>query len=536
LPPASSAAAPAVDASRVRALGIAAVLLLLALRLPSLVQPPGGDQGLFAYEAQRLAAGDVLYRDMWDQKPPMIAFVYRGLLAIHDGGSIVPAADLACAAIVSALFVVIGRRRFTEGIGLGAAVAFLLLGDPYIQRLSGVYVRAQCEPFINVAITAALAILAARRPARVSLIAAGVAFGCAVWLKYNAVAYALPLALAVWLWALEEDERAPTALAARAGWIALGASIVTVPILSYFAIHGELGDLYLATIQYNLGYSAETYRGPLSVVRYLVAFPFERARADPLWFTGGVGVLLLVIRRRESRSVLVLGGWLLAAAVSIAINGSRDLPNYFVQAFPALALATSAGLASLAGASAWLRVATAGALLLGLWRVGPDEPVLGLRWAGAPGMLENMRFDLAYARGAVDRDTYLGRFGAKKFNAYEIDALARFIEQSTTPDERVLVFGFSGGSVGWASHRASPSRFFWSMPVKREFAAGSPGYGSAAFLEELRRRPPAIVALQHEEWQSADYFLNHPQLRAWLEAGYRLDHQTPMFSVWRRVG
>lgn len=511
------------------------MLLLLALRLPSLVQAPGGDQGLFAYEGQRLAAGDVLYRDMWDQKPPMIAFVYRGLLAVHDGGSIVPAADLACAAVVSLLLIVIGRRRFSEGVGFGAAVAFLLLGEPYLQRLSGIYVRAQCEPFINVAIAGALAWLSVRRATRGTLVAAGIAFGVAVWLKYNAAAYALPVVMAVWFWTLDGKDRTANALIGALGWVAVGVAVVTAPMLGYFAAHGELGDLYLATIQYNLGYSAETYRGPLSLVRYLAVFPFERARLDPLWFAGGVGVLLILLRERANRSALVLLAWLLAAAISIAINGSRDLPNYFIQAFPALAFAASAGLASLAGAATWMRAATAIVLLIGLWRVGPEDPVFGLRWAGAPGLIENVTFDLAYARGTVDRDTYLRRFAARKFNAYEIDTLARFVEQTTTPDQPVLVFGFSGGSVGWASHRASPSRFFWSMPVMREFAAGRPGYGSAAFLEALRQRPPAIVALQREEdWKSADYFLANPSLRAWLEAGYRLDHETPMFFVWRR--
>jgi hypothetical protein len=39
--------------------------------------------------------------------------------------------------------------------------------------------------------------------------------------------------------------------------------------------------------------------------------------------------------------------------------------------------------------------------------------------------------------------------------------------------------------------------------------------------------------LQKEEWRSQDYFLGNPTLRTWLESGYRLDRETPMFSVWR---
>ena len=55
---------------------------LLALRIPSLVEPAGGDQGLYGYEGWRILHGDVLYRDVWDQKPPGVAFLYAGLQTV----------------------------------------------------------------------------------------------------------------------------------------------------------------------------------------------------------------------------------------------------------------------------------------------------------------------------------------------------------------------------------------------------------------------------------------------------------------------
>ena len=107
------------------------------------------------------------------------------------------------------------------------------------------------------------------------------------------------------------------------------------------ALHGALGDLYRATIGYNLQYSAETYGGPAHAIRYLAGLPLERARVDGLWFAGGLGALCLVaaVRRPAAQVTLV---WLAASVLSIAINGSRGLPQYFVQAAPALALAAAA--------------------------------------------------------------------------------------------------------------------------------------------------------------------------------------------------
>ena len=59
-------------------------------------------------------------------------------------------------------------------------------------------------------------------------------------------------------------------------------------------------------------------------------------------------------------------------------------------------------------------------------------------------------------------------------------------------------------------------------------------FASAGMLQDLQRRPPVVLALQNEEWQSRDFFMKNDHLRSWLESGYSVVHETPMFSVWRR--
>jgi hypothetical protein len=295
-----------------------------------------------------------------------------------------------------------------------------------------------------------------------------------------------------------------------------------------------LTDWRLATIDYNLRYSNETYEGRFTVLRYLMTFPLERARIDGIWFLGAIGAMLVVPQARSNRNVLTVLAWLAAAAVSIAVNGSRSLPNYFVQANPALALAASAGLFAVLSYPMFVRYGLVALVLAGTWRVGADRPVWGLRLWTLPGLVENVRYDLSYVRGNVDRDTYLRRFRGQKHDALENEQLVRDIVATTSPADRIFVFGFSGGSVSWKSGRQSASRFFWSRPVLIEFAADVPGYGSAGLLADLRRNPPAVVALQNEEWRSREFFMGNAGLRTWLEAGYRIERETPMFSLWRR--
>jgi hypothetical protein len=509
------------------------LLCLLAIRLPSLVEPAGGDQALYAYEGQRLLAGDVPYRDTWDQKPPAIAYVYAALLSVWPHESVVAGADIAAAAGVAWLLVLVGRRRFSENAGFAAAGVFLLFGNPSLQRLSGLYVRSQCETFLALAVTAALLLLAAPVRRRWHLLLAGVSLAVACWLKYNAAAYGLPVALAAWAWR-PDREGSHREVFTDLLWIGAGFVLVVAAGLGHFAAHGALHDLRLATIDYNLRYSGETYAGAGAAIAYLIQFPLKRAGLEMLWFLGGLGAILLAWLARANRSTLVVLGWLAAAVLSIAINGGRDLPQYFVQAGPALALAAAAGIGSLAPSPRWVRYSVVAIIALGLWRVG-DEPGATVRLGGLPQAVSSIRWDVAYARGRIDRTTYLGAFvGVQKYDALEIEDLSRYIRDTTSPSDPIYVFGFSGGSVCWKSGRVSASRFFWSFPVISEFAAGEPGYGSAGLLADLGRRPPAVVALQKEQWHSRDFFMNTAPLRGWLEAGYVLDHETPAFAVWRR--
>jgi hypothetical protein len=514
-------------------LWLALLASLLALRVPSVVQPAGGDQGLYVYEGQRVLAGDVPYRDVWDQKPPAIAFLYAAAWRIWPHESVVPLADLLAAAVVAGLLILIGTRRGAGTYaGHGAAAVYLLLSDPSMQTMGGVYVRGQCEPFIALAVTAAIAMVSplTRRPWH--FVVAGLFLAAAFWLKYNALAYALPIALAVWAWA-PADRRTPAALARSLGWIAAGFVLVGAAFLAYFASHGALHDLWLATIAYNLGYSEETYTGATSVLTYPLRLVYWHAKVDMLWYLGSIGALLAAWYSRASRSTWVWIGWLAAAVVSIAINGQRGAPNYFVQAAPALACTCAAGFAALRGRAIWVRVAAAALVVAGLWRVGAD-PTLAIRWGGMPALIETVMRDVSYARGRLDRETYLGYVKGKKLDALAIDNLARHVRDTTSTSDAIFVFGFSGGSVGFKSGRESASRFFWSRPILIEFAAGEPGYGSAGLLADLQRSKPVLVALQREQWESERFFLQQPGLRAWLEEAYVLEEDAPMFSVWRR--
>jgi hypothetical protein len=409
-------------------------------------------------------------------------------------------------------------------------------------------VRSQCETFIALAVTTTLALLAASQRTRRHLIGAGLCLGAAFWLKYNAVVYVLPMLVLI---GMDDDERVRPArpLITDLIWIAGGFTGVAVLVLGWFAAHGALLDLKIATIDYNLRYARETYQGAASTLIYPFTMVAQRVHVDALWFLGGIGAALLTLRLR-ARVVLMTLAWLAAAILCNVANGARGLPQYFVQANPALALAGAAGLATLAGRRRLLQAAAFVVIAAGLvWKVGAEQGPL--RLSGLPEVIDNTWFDFNHLRGRTDRATYLERFGGQraqdKFAALAVEQLAWQVAATTEPSETIYVFGYAPG-VYVKSGRVSASRFLWSRPVIMEFAREHEGYGSAGLLHDLEQRAPAVVALQRQDWgpvamidpgrhgepNSIDFFHGTPPLEAWLRAHYTREADAPNFELWRR--
>jgi hypothetical protein len=517
--------------------------VLVMVRLPSLVQPAGADQDLYAYVGEEISRGGLPYVDAWDQKPPAIHYTYALLYRLWPDPSVVAAADLLAAVAVA--FLLIGlERRMTGGAGFTAALLFLALGNPVFSRLGGMWLRAQCETFIAILIAGAmLALHAATHAVSTSRgrgwalrLAAGLLVGLATAFKYNAAVYGLAALAAAAAWRHSRRHGQPGwigELARDAAGLAAGAVMPLAVIAICFTRAGAWDDFWQATIAYNLRYSGETYSGLADLLRYAATFPVQQARVDGLWLVGGAGCLLLLPRLRRDPAAAAALAWVAAACAVIVINGGRGLPQYFVQANPALAIAAALGArhAYRASRSHWVVAVGAAVVLLALSRVVPLQKAV-----------DATVFDAQRAAGAIPLEAYLARFGGQRPTDKHVPAavrrLGQYLASHSAPADTVFVCGFAQGALV-QSHRRSASRFFWSRPLVVGFNEGRPRYGAAGLLDELRRARPAVVALQVNDWQmegldSAGYFMSRPGLAGWLRSGYVREPDLDNFQIWSR--
>jgi len=460
-----------------------AFAVAMLVRAPIAAIPLERDEGEYAYIAQRWLAGDVPYRDAFDQKPPGVFVAYAAILrafgsspaAIHWGAQAYALGTLA-------LVFAIGRRLFGARAGFAAALfaAFLSAGPGVLGN------AANTETFMLLPLAGALlaTLLSVERQSLRWAVVAGAASGCAVLFKQ----IALPnLVFCVAFLAWRSRRRA----AATAAFLA-GAAASVAPAPLYFAAAGAWRDFADCVIGHNMSYAA---RLPLAV--YPSTFGLAYRGMVATWWPIvvlaliGFGAAAVSARRRDAHparggragpaardSAFVIAAWGLASFAGVA-TGGYFRPHYFLQIVPAVALLAGAG-----AEAAGLAIA---------------ERVLGHRARRAPSFVPLFITGAALVVGAFAARWYFlpGDSDAKCRRIYgtnpfaESFAAGRLIAQRSSPNDRVFVYG-SEPQILFHANRRSATRYIFVYPLTTSFP-DTRDRQRAALAEIVESRPRHVV-------------------------------------------
>jgi hypothetical protein len=261
--------------------------------------------------AARILHGDVLYRDIWFDKPPLYAWIY--LLWGGATGWLLRLAGALFVALCALLAGIAARRLFAAG----AAGAALLLGC-FLVFDHGV----STVPLAPDLLTVPLALAAVWAAASGRSLWAGVFAGAAL----HANSKALYLLVVVAMWQPHAWRRI---LAGYAAAVSAG--------LAVLAAQGALHDYFRQVWYWGLLYSRDS---PL-------AHPFAEGIRRTLGWAGFHAALIAGAAvywwRNRDRTAARLAVWALLAVGSIAV-GWRFFPRYYLALLPVLVLAASRGL------------------------------------------------------------------------------------------------------------------------------------------------------------------------------------------------
>ncbi len=519
---------------RTDALTAAAVGAAFACRLPSIAEPIGIDQGIFLTTGWGMTRGLVLYRDLWDQKPPAIHLTYAAALRLAGPhASLVFWLDFVSAVATCALIYAILRRTSTPlAARLGAIVYATLMLPAARYGYGGFLERAVPECFIALLAAAAwwLVTRSDTTPGTRRLAGAAALIGVAALYKPTAVAY-FPAILA-WL-----------GTRSRLRWqsVALATGALLAPAVlaaAWLAAAGSLTDAWIAVVEYNRAYVA-LGSGPLVLIDRLAHEGWRLTKTDPLWTLGGLGAAVAVVdllRRRPAPAAWLGICWVAAGVLAAAANGIRMYSTYFIPAGAPLAL--------LAG---WLfsriaedhrprrRLATAAAVLALAAAVAIRSHYPARAWT-------TIMADIGGRRASGEaRLHYLERFGGyqtgRGYSARANAELASYLAEHSEPSGRVYIFGMAP-AVYFLAQRLPANRFIWTYPGVINIVRRAE-FTPEALAASLARSSPSYIVLERNNrdsltgWRSEVEFAS-PAMRQVLE-DYVHEVEIEDFMLYRRT-
>lgn len=311
-------------------------LLPVLIYLPAMGAPFERDEGAYATIAQGVLQGKMPYRDLFDNKPPLVYAWYS--LSFWIFGETVVAPRLIAALFLSLTTLSIfsqARMLFSREVAYLAAALFAIsTGLPFVA------LHANTEAYMLLPmVTSLLAFTVGMRRASMRwFLLAGVLGGIAIMTKQVAVWNLIALAGVATFWRWRTG--GPSwSTAAPAGCLVVGASAAILVIALPFAATGSLDDLFYANVSYNWVYINVLDNGKRFANLFHGTIYFS-AVAAPL-IAGATLAGLTLMRRRRRRWVDYLLVFWAAASLAGVSSGGRFFPHYFFHLMPALAILTA---------------------------------------------------------------------------------------------------------------------------------------------------------------------------------------------------
>lgn len=417
-------------------------------RIPSWYRPFEMDEGLYAYAGWRILKGLVMYKDLFDHKPPGIYYLNALIfyLTSPDAINMYVAASI-CVAFTAVGIYLIAKRIWNQNVGLLAGILFgILASSPYVQG-NGV----NTEVFMNVPLVWSFYLLIGvmDRPTskpvsynRLSAIffVAGLLVGTATVFKQVAFAF-VPVALLALFYSYRMSRLGFRYAGKPVLLLLAGIALPWVAAFLYFLAKDAVSDFVFWQFKYPLYYLR--YNQARGTTQAIVQRIFRVLLGTLFfWAWSCIGVVAAVISR--DRRQWLLWGYLLVSIIGVCA-GSLFFMHYFLQAVPPLAILSAGGLFFV-----WSKVRSLKSRVVAL------VAACFLVFTSVFFVVSHYKFYFVYSGDDISYHEY-----KKDFGDVHLFATARKIgyalKSSTDPTDRIYVFAVHP-EINFYALRTTPTR------------------------------------------------------------------------------
>lgn len=494
---------------------LAVLGLIVLIRLPSFFEPYwDGDEGVYYILGQMIQRGAVLYRDIWDNKTPLLYLLYAlspTLLWVK------------LSATICVLGTSFGAYELTKRIipdkktVWSLLAAFLTGGILSLPALAGNTANAELYftlPIVWGALVVYdkfLSVPFRRSGTNYYLIALGLLAALAFNLKVPAIFDFLGLFVAITIWRFIRlgnfsVKKLPGYLLNEIKFYLPIAIAFFVPFLIfvyYFYSHHALTDFFVAAFAQNSTY-VSVYSGALGKL------------GSPLILHAivlllAVGILAVALARKlVTKEFFFLAIWL-GFSIYAALLSGRPYPHYFLQNIAPLMLIFIYCLANFR--KYWWGLLVLFVTVWSVFRLFGSPDITSANW----GYYGNF-FDYISERKAFDQ--YVSYFGQDNLDAYQ---MAEFLKERTRPNDPVFVWG-ENDYIYVLSHRPPVTKFIRAHHLT---TVDSKNYD--LIMQRLWKYQPKYIFI------ARPVQFTFPALEEFVHKNYRLATSFGSFYVYQNV-
>jgi len=521
---------------------IAALITVFFLALPNLRYPIFRDQATFCLIAQGLLHGKKLYRDLWDNKPPGIFYLYIPIVKIFGRAMwSIGVVDILWLLAISCCIFSFAKQY------LGLAAAFIATVTYAAWHCQADYVNAaQADGFLVLFIFVAWFLL--RNPGKSRYLrqaCAGVALGAAFWMKYNALAF-LPLLLFLPYLDFTGLDAKPPRLKLRIGWrswlanaavLMAAFSVVVLSVLACFWLTGVWP--YLKQVQFEvlpryatmvLERKPHYWLWALHATKILLGYWTETATVVALIVAGKRGQLYKVAPVMAA----ALSGYLCAASqLGFRTYTVETATPFLAMVWGYLGVSLFEGFRLLAQnftrrgwkvarVMAWVAFATFTASMIPRWaRLEADHYEALEVWAKNP----EISYGLYWWADGYSHNRSL--FGALDY-----------LKKNSHPGDRLFVWT-DAPILYFAADLWPPTRFVSNFPL---ISRWGPLAWRIELIESLQKSPPRFIVVGRQDMasnitytglDSEESLARYPALNEFLSKNYELAENFQYIAIYR---
>lgn len=430
------------------------------------------DSAIFVNIAHHLINGKRLYRDVWENKQPMVFFINAIALKLGDGTvnsiRVVERYFAVCAAL--AFFIITVRTFISSWIAAAVTVIFLVYFYCPTTFGMGNFTEEYASVFMLLGVLCAIE--AVRRENALLILSSGALFSVSVLTKEPFLLSALPWI--VYLTAGKEGRPR------RFSLFAAGAAVPLLISLIYFAMTGTLIH-WLDVIYFNLTFST---------------FVWFTRTVNVLFIMGIISVFQKSFLQKYRYVPLILPFWFILSLVAVNIQ-NHYYNHYYIQVMPAFIMTAACGAAF---------------IVLNLKRV--SGTALSSALVVVSLIVSLLIFDNTMTMAGFNMLT--------KFPPSTVaeEPVALYIKEHTRDNDTIWVPSYSK-YIYLQSGRLSPVKylFFFNM----SFFPGmieTTGEKMNSLRAALLKNPPAFIFLSRENELDC---LSPVGIADWVKANYTLD-------------